>query len=279
MNIISQSLSTASSLPENGTGNFVNSVNKALRILECFTTTQKSLTLAQISRMLGIPKSTVLNLIRTLEINGYLLHIADTQSYQLGYKLMGLSYNLRASLPIIQFATPFLEELQVKTGENIYLTSHIDGKVFYLEGIYPSIRIGNYSVAGKQLPLHCTACGKSMMAYLPEDELEQVIKQWGLPQITQNTITDYPRLMEEFKSIRQQGYAKDLEEETLGVKCIAMAIRDCSGYPTGAISISGTMISMRDELLEEYAKFLSRICSVLISYAHQFPAAQIRALR
>lgn len=257
-------------------GKIVNSVNKALRILECFTAVQRELSLSQISRLVNVPKSTALNLIRTLESSGYLLYVPSAQAYQLGYKLMGLSYNLRASLPVIQYATPFLEEVQVKSGENVYLTSHVAGRVLYLEGLYPSIRIGNYSVAGKLLPMHCTGCGKAMLAYLPDDEMERIIEKHGLPGITQNTITTREALAQEIALIRARGYALDLEEETLGVKCVAVAIRDSAGYPVGAISISGTVMSMRDELIEDYARMLSRICSVLIANAHQFPAAQMR---
>lgn len=259
-----------------GSENLVNSVNKAFRILEAFTSTQSELSLTQLTRMLGYPKSTTLNLIRTLEANGYLLQAPNSQAYQLGYKLMGLSYNLRSAIPVIQYATPFLEELQIKTGENIYLTSHVDGKVLYLEGLYSSLRIGNYSIAGKLLPLHCTGCGKAMMAYLPQEEIDDIIDRHGLVQITKNTIVDRERLDRELEQIRSQGYAMDIEEETLGVKCIAVAIRDGSGYPTGAVSISGTVMSMRDDLLGEYAKMLSRVCSVLIGNAHQFPAGQLR---
>ena len=258
-------------------GALVNSVLKAIGILECFTPVQRELTLSQISRQLGMPKSTALNLIRTLESRGYLLYSHNSQTYQLGYNVMTLSYNLRTSMPVIQYALPFLEELQVKTGENIYLTSHVDGQVLYLEGVYPSIRIGNYSVAGKRLPLHCTGCGKAMLAYLPDDEFEAVLKRWGLPAITPHTITTRARIEQECAAIRARGYATDREEETLGVKCVAVAIRDGSGYPCGAVSISGTTISMRDELLEDYAKMIARVCSVLIANAHQLPAAQLRA--
>jgi DNA-binding IclR family transcriptional regulator len=254
----------------------VSSVNKALGILECFTAGQHELSLSQITRMLDMPKSTVLNLIRTLETNGYLLHSADSQTYQLGYRLMCLSYSLRASMPIIRYAMPFLEELQVRTDENIYLVSHVDGQVLYLEGVYTSIRIGNYSIAGKLLPMHCTSCGKAMMAYLPEEELDWIVRTRGLPAVTKNTITGRERLDSELEAIRTCGYALDNEEETLGVRCVAMPIRDSSGYPAGAISISGTLMSMRDELLEEYAKMIARVCSVLIGSAGLFPAMQLR---
>lgn len=258
------------------TPGLVNSVKKALQILECFTENQRELTLSQISSQLQMPKSTVLNLIRTLEANGYLLHTANAQTYQLSYKMMTLSYNIRASMPIAQIATPLLEELQVKTGENIYLTSHLDGQVFYLDGAYPSIRMANYSVSGRRLPMHSTGCGKAMLAYLPEAELEQVIEHWGLPMVTQNTITDRETLDKELALIRQRGYAIDNEEATLGIKCVAVSVRSPDGYPAGALSISGTTMSIRDELVEEYAKMLSRVSSILIGHASWFPAMQVR---
>lgn len=256
----------------------VASVVKALRILDCFTPTQPRLSLAQISQQLGQPKSTTLNLLRTLEQGGLLLRGQSDSTYQLGYKLMELSYCLRASLPIVQYAMPFLQELQVKTGEFIYLTSHINGQVLYLEAMYPTIRIGNYSVSGKTLPMYCTGCGKAMMAYLPQDEIDHSIETWGLHRFTPNTITDRETLYAELEATRKRGYAIDVEEESPGVKCVAIPVRDSSGYPTGAISISGSLMSMKDEILEEYAKTLSRVCNSLAPYADLFPAAQIRAL-
>lgn len=260
---------------ESGGGNTVNAVTKALRVLDCFSPSRGRLTLGQISQQLGLPKSTVLNLIRTLEQSDYLLRGPD-QSYQLGYKVLELSYCLRSTLPIVQYAVPFLEELQIQTGETIYLTSHIGGRVLYLEGMYPSIRIGNYSITGKTLPLHCTGCGKAMMAYLPMEELEHVLNTWPLVRCTPNTITDRDALLAELEIIRKRGYATDVEEETPGVKCVGVAIRDNNGYPVGAISVSGTVISMRDELLDGYARMVSRVCHVLIGNSAQFPAAQMK---
>ena len=75
-------------------GTLVNSVIKALNILECFSPTQRELKLSQISSHLGIPKSTALNLIRTLESKGYLIYSPHSQTYQRGYNVMTLSYNL-----------------------------------------------------------------------------------------------------------------------------------------------------------------------------------------
>lgn len=253
---------------------FVNAVYKSVCILECFSPSQPELTLAQISKLLSIPKSTASNLIKTLEQLGYLIRVRGGQSYRLGYKILELSYCLRSSIPIVQYALPFLEDIQVKTGEIVYLTTHIEGRCIYLEGVYPSRRMEKHSISGKTLPLHCTGCGKAMLAYLPREEVEQIIDTWGLPHATSNTITDPVHLFEHLAEIRERGYSIDLEEETQGVKCIGMAIRNNEGYATGAISISGTVMSMRDELLPEYARLLDRTCSALISNANQLPAGE-----
>lgn len=253
----------------------VGSVAKAMRVLNCFTTSHAELSLAQISSQLSIPKSTTLNLIKTLELDGYLQRIKNSQNYRLGFKLLELSYYLRSNLPVVQYALPLLEDLQIQTSEIIYLTSHINGRVLYLEGIYPSRRMGNYSICGKTLPMHCTGCGKAMLAFLPQEEIEYIIDYWGTPAITSHTISDREKLLEELALIRKRGYSIDLEEETLGVKCIAMAIRNSNGYPTGAISISGTTVSMKDDLLEGYAQLLSRVCNALIGNANQLPAGQL----
>lgn len=265
---------------ENSTNTkFVNSVVKALRILECFSVKQPELSLSEISKMLSIPKSTTLNLIRTLVAKGYLIPCPNGVTYRLGYKLMPLSYRLRASLPVVHYATPFLEELQVKTGENVYLTTHMYGQVLYLEGLYPSIRVGNYSIAGKQLPMHCTGCGKAMLAYLPEEEIQEIIDTYGLCSFTSKTITDPDELSVELKKIRDNGYAMDNGEETAGCKCVALPIRDQDGYPVGSISISGTPTSLKDSLIDDYLKSMGRVVSVLMSMADQFPAAQLRRLK
>lgn len=253
----------------------VNAVVKALHVLECFSASQGRLTLAQISHRLSLPKSTALNLIRTLEQAGYLLRGGD-QTYQLGYKTLELSYCLRATMPVVQYTIPFMEELQIQTGETIYLTSHVNGRVLYLEAMYPSIRIGNYSITGKTLPMHCTGCGKAMMAYLPEDELERVLAHNPLVRCTPNTITDPDKLREELANIRRRGYATDVEEETPGAKCVGVSIRDNTGYPVAALSVSGTVMSVRDDKLDNYARMLDRVSHVLAGNASQFPAAQMR---
>jgi DNA-binding IclR family transcriptional regulator len=252
----------------------VNSVGKALRILECFNPQRGDLNLTQLSQILEIPKSTLLNLIKTLEDAGYLYKQKNSQNYRLGFKLMELGYNVRSALPLVQIAQPFMEELQAATGEIVYLTSHINGRVLYLECFYPSKRSISYSVFGKTLPMHCTGCGKAMLAYMSDSMVDDIIAKWGMPRFTINTITEPAKLKKALARYRELGYALDNEEESHNVKCIAMSIRGQQGDVAGALSISGPVLSMTDEKIESFTNFLAKSCGILAQYAHLFPAIQ-----
>ena len=253
----------------------VRSVVKALHILELFSPTQTELSLAQLSRLTDMPKSTLLNMLKTLESEGYLLHLQETQTYRLGYKTLQLGYSIRSSMPIIQYAIPFMEDLMSKTHETVYLTTHVNGQVFYLDGVYYSRRFGKYSITGKTLPLHCTGCGKAMLSYMTREETEAIIRKWGLRRFTPNTITDPQALFDEIAATRERGYAIDTEEETLGVRCAATAIRNTQGRPVGAVSIQGTTMSMTDERIAECARLTASVSTILSEHAHLFPAHQL----
>ncbi len=253
----------------------VGSVSKALSVLNCFTQSRQGLSMAEISRMLNYPKSTLLNMLRTLESEGYIYKVKHSQTYRLSYKILELAYFMRSSMPINQYALPLMEDLQQVSGENVYLTTFIDGRVLYLEALYSGSRSAKYSISGKTLPMHCTSCGKAMLSYLPCDEVESIVDKWGLCPVTPNTITDKTRLFEELDLCRQRGFALDVEEESLGVKCVAVAIRNSAGNSIGALSISGSVISMNDELIPKYAAELAKAASILSNYPDLFLAEQI----
>jgi DNA-binding IclR family transcriptional regulator len=254
----------------------VGSIAKCLRILESFTLQRAELNLTQLSRLLKIPKSTLLNMIRTLEDGGYLYKANNSQNYRLGFKLMELSYNAKASLSIVQYAMPFMEDLQNQTGEIVYLTTHINGRVFYMECLYPIKKAITYSTNGKTLPMHCTGCGKAMLAFMSEAEADKIIARWGLPRITANTITDIGELKRALAKYRKLGYAIDNGEEGHNVRCIAMPIRSTEGFVAGALSISGSNLTMTDDKFSGYARLLTGACNFLSQYAYLFPAMQLQ---
>lgn len=254
----------------------VSSTEKALRILDCFTVERPELNLAQISQQMGMPKSTVLNQIRTLEKAGFLYKNHITQYYRLGYKLMELSYRTHASLPIIAYAVPLMEEITTATGENVYLTTHLNGQVFVLKLLRSSNRSIAYSMSGKTLPMHCTGCGKAMLSYLPQEQVNEILDTWGMPASTPKTCTDRAQLMEELAEARERGYALDNEEESIGGRCVAVAVRSSAGAVAGALSISGSVVSLTEDKIPGYVNMLRLAAHKLMPHAHLFPAIQLQ---
>lgn len=252
----------------------VNSISKGIRILKCFTADNPEWSLAQLAQKLEMPKSTLLNMLKTLEMFDLIVKSPMNNTYRLGIELLEMGYSVRSSLPILQYAMPLLEELQEKTGKIIYFTIPKNGRVLYLESIYPGKRNINYSVTGKTLPMHCTGCGKSMLSHLKQEETDEIIRYYGLPRYTPTTITDYDQLMEELRITRERGYAIDLSEESFGVKCVAVPIRT-NDRVLGAISISGAVINMSDEILPQYAEMLITVTSFLSTKADLFPECDI----
>lgn len=252
----------------------VNSVVNSLRVLKCFTDSSPEWTLSQLAQALKMPKSTLLNMLRTLEIFGIITKNETNQSYRLGLELLEMGYSVRKSIPIIQYAIPLMEELQEKTNKIIYFTIPKKGKALYLEGIYPTKRTISYSVTGKTLPMHCTGCGKAMLSQMPEEDVKKIIDCYGLQRFTPATITDYGALMKTLYQDRERGYSIDRGEETPGVKCVAVAIKGREQV-LGALSISGSTMSMQDEDLPLYAEMLANATHMLSMKADAFPACPL----
>ena len=249
-----------------------------MRILSCFTLENPEVSLADISRNLNIPKNTALNLLRTLELYGMVTRTSSSMNYRLGYNIMHLNYCIQSSMPAIRTAYPVLENLQQTTGKTIYLTTHINGRVFYLDVIHQNQRIFSYSSSGRFHTMHNTGCGKAMMAFLPEESIRRIISEHGLAGHTEYTITTPEALMEELALTRRRGYAVDQQEDTLGIACIAAPILNAQGYPTAAVSISGTYHTMQGDLGLQYLESLLNPCHTLYASANEFPAGQIYLL-
>ena len=257
----------------------VKSLVKAIHILDCFTSDKPELSLAEIANMMQMPKSTALNLLRTMEQEGLITRAYPSMNYRLGYKIMNLNYRMQMAMPIIRLSTSYLENLQLRTGKTVYLSTHMDGQVFYLDAVYSSRSSVPYSSNGKYLNMHCTGCGKAMLAYLSKEEIDAIIERHGLPKFTETTITSKEALYKELAQIRKQGYSIDDGEETSGLRCIAVPILNEDNYPTAALSISGSVYLMTDPQLMEYLDPLLTASQALSHNANEFPAGQIRLMQ
>lgn len=248
----------------------VGSVGKALSILNCFDLHRQEITLAQISQELDIPKSTAFNLIKTLEKEQYLRKSKNSQSYLPGVRLLELGYSSRNSIPVIANSVPLLENITRSTGEIAYLSTAHGDNLLVLEGTYPDRRFATYTTGGKALPLHTCSAGKMILSTLPDHVIEEYASR-GLKQSTPNTIVSLDALMEEVNRIRQCGYSVDNEEESMGVRCVSVAVYGNTRRAVGTVSISGSVRSITDELVQEALPTMEKVAQVLSRDYYSFP--------
>ncbi len=228
-------------------------VERALNILEAAAQRRDGLTNAEISRKLGIPKSSASYILRTLEKRGYLRREAETGRYRLGLKILSLGGDAQANLDIADVALPFMRIL----GEKIRMTVHL-----------AVLDQGDFKVntwVGRRMFLHSTSVGKCLLAWLPKHDVENLVKQQGLKKRTPKTITSITRLIAELEHVKQSGYAVDDEENSLGARCLGAPIFDTMGNVTAALGASGTLTQTDEdsvpriiEALKETARRISR---------------------
>jgi DNA-binding IclR family transcriptional regulator len=242
----------------------VGVVVKVLRILDTLHATPSGLQLKEIARLTGINKSTAYRFLAHLESEGYLFR-DDAGAYVIGPKLARLGSGINYEETLRKISRPVLHKLWQITGETTNLAILDGHEVLYLDVIESSHTFRLASQVGARRPLYCTSLGKAMAAYLPGEDLEDVLASRSMERFTPHTITTAARLKKEFAKIRQCGYAMDDEEAVLGARCVAAPIFDESGKVTAAISTSGPITRMTTEKARVFAAAVKKGAHVISS--------------
>lgn len=243
-------------LEKKSQGTKVSSLEKAIKVLNCFTVKPK-LGVTEISQMLGLYKSNVHNILSTYETMGYLEQDEETGKYKLGLGIFTLSRALGDSFSITKVAVPYMQEMANYTREKVYLGIPHGDEVVYLEAMYPAGEMSMMrSLLGERAKMYCTGIGKAMMAFLPQPERDTYCKG-PFEAYTQQTITSEEQLKAELEKIRHQGYAVDQMEHEYGIKCIGVPVFNKDGSVCAAISISGPSLRFTDERIEELYQLLT----------------------
>lgn len=216
----------------------IQSVLKAIDIMSVFSSEEPRLTLAQISERLPMPKSTTHHLLATLISRGFIEKVND-DSYALGTAIVSLSQAVRVNAELRDRAAPLLRELAEIAKESVYLTYFDGSYILYIYAVESPTRLMARTAVGEQVHLHCTANGKSILAALPPERVDAILRRTGMPKFTHTTITNGADLHFDLEAVRQRGYAVDREEHELGVFCLGAVIRNAAGEAIGACSLSG----------------------------------------
>jgi len=241
------------------------SVERALNILEAAAQRRDGLTNSEISRKLGIPKSSASYILRTLERRGYLRRDGESGRYRLGLKILSLGGDAQGNLEIADVALPFMRALSEKIRMTVHLAVLDQGEAVYVEKVEAPGFFKVNTWVGRRMFLHSTSVGKCLLAWLPKQEIENVVRQQGLKKRTPKTITTVSKLLVDLEHVKQSGYAVDDEENSLGARCLGAPIFDAMGNVAAALGASGTLTQVDEanmprmiEALKETARRITR---------------------
>lgn len=228
----------------------IQAVSHALDLLEQFHEEVDELGVTELSKRLKLHKNNVFRLLATLESRGYIEQNKATENYRLGLKSLELGQTFIKQMGLLRQSKPILEKMVEQSNETSYVVIYKDQHVVYLDVVETSLTVRVVSRVGSRLPAYCTASGKVHLAFMTEEELEELLPRIDYVAHTPTTITSPEALKKDLARIREQGYAFDDEELDLGVRCLAAPIRDYTRRLVGAISISGPSMRVSNERLE-----------------------------
>lgn len=215
------------------------SLDRALTLLDGLAEGPR--TLDQLAERVGVHKSTVLRLLRTLEAHRFVQR-DGVRYYRLGTALFDLAHRALEDRDVRRLVEPALRDLNAATGHTVHLASYEGGEVVYIDKYESRHNVRMYSRIGKRAPLHCTAVAKVLISQLPEARRRAIAESIDYVRLTANTITNPEDYLAELAKVAERGYAIDRSEHEDFINCIAAPIRGTGGTVLAAMSLSVPMM-------------------------------------
>jgi DNA-binding IclR family transcriptional regulator len=237
--------------------NLVQTIERVATIFDVMAQSAQGISLKELSAKVDLPKGTTHRLLSSLAYFGYVRQASESKNYHLGFKLVELGNLLLDQLDLRSQAKPFLINLCERINETVHLVVLDQNEALYIDKVVSKEKPGGLQMVsrvGLRVPAHCSAVGKILLAHQSEKEINDLVQTKGLSQRTKNTITDPDRLKTHLKTVRNQGYAIDNEENEKGIRCVSAPIYDQQGRAIAAISISGPTARISKQLVQNSLK-------------------------
>lgn len=225
-------------------GNRVAAVVKALDILEALWQAEGAGVTALTERT-GLAKSTVHAHLTTLRSKGYVVQEGD--EYRLSLRFLSFGEHVKHAEPLYAASDGPIAELSERVGERVLCSTHQNGLGTIINVSEGTRAFTSDIGVGTHTYLHSSAGGKVILAHLPEERIDEIIAEWGLPAFTDETITDRETLLEELAAVREEGVAYSHGEYLPGISAIAAPILDNDGTAYGAVTVTGPQHRLENE--------------------------------
>lgn len=209
-------------------------IARAVAVLHKLREHPDGLSLGELAKLLKLPRSTIQRIVAALDDENLVISASPTRGVRLGPALLALAAATR--FEISDIARPTLQEISLLSGETVDLSLLDGNKLVFVDQVVGGHRLKAESGIGVSFSLHSTAPGKAMLAAMTDAEMLALRPRMSLARMTPNTISTWPGLVEEIAVVRQSGIGADVEENSMGICAVSMALSLPSGE-IAAISI------------------------------------------
>jgi len=241
----------------------IPNLKRALDILEILAKNTQGMTLGEISKAAKYTKNSVFRIICTLQDCGYVRKDADARTIKISRKLVALGYSSLGEANIVEKSIDVMRAIRDKVCETTMLGALLEDECVLIEQVpcrHPFKFLGEI---GMRFNLHASAPGKAIIAYLPKEEQDAIVKRINFVKYNDNTITSPAAYLKELSIVKEQGYSVDKNEEILGVQCVGAPVFDAHGYPIAAIWVTGPSERLKLETLPEIGRFIKAQADII----------------
>jgi DNA-binding IclR family transcriptional regulator len=240
----------------------IRAVERALDVLLCFSQDEPMLSLTQIAERLDMPKSTIHRYLATIEAARFVRRDDSTGAYHLGYRFIEMASLVLQESDLLRWVQPHLDRLAAECGETVDLAVLDGAQVVYLQVVESPHRVKIAAAVGQRLPAFCTASGKAFLAYLPDEQVHEILSQ-GMPRYTHTTRVSAADLVQDLRATRARGYAISEQEYEADIHAIAAPILDAQGCPVAVIAIAGPAYRLSHERMLELGHSIEMATSAI----------------
>ncbi|MCT4566604.1 MAG: IclR family transcriptional regulator [Maledivibacter sp.] len=235
------------------------SINKAIKLLTYISEKGNSCSLADISKDLDMPKSTLFGILASLEENDMIKKRDMDNKYSLGLKTYKLGKIYERDFDMKNFVRPYLEGISKKYNESGHLAVLLNNQALYIDLVESSHSIRNAAIPGQTDELYCTSVGRIILAAMENKDIEEYLENIELKPRTTNTIVDKESLLQEIDNIRKTNLSYEFQEYEIGLICISTSIMNSNDEFLATIGLSLPIIRSNEDVLDNIGKDLLEI--------------------
>lgn len=236
----------------------MNSIEKSIQILNYLSRAERSVGITELSSKLLFPKSTIHRMLKSLVSYSLVDQEKETSKYRLGLQVLEYSNSFYNSFDFRQIAKPFLKKMCSETGLTTFLTAWYNGRSICIDSIAPSRNANTHLFVetGKEMPFHCAASAKMLLACQPSEDIKRIINEKTLQKYTPKTIINPKKLEEHLSEIRHKGFSICNEELEEGIKAISAPVKNINREAIASITITGLSKRLPKSNIKKFIKIL-----------------------